>query len=1122
MYRHARTALAVTTALGIAAGLATAVTAPAAAAPAGPSGTTATDEVVIPNPGRELPRSDYLKQAGTTGYAHVLEGTGTVWTDYGTGTHTPVTASAAAGHSGHWATISSEPLDQPRTVTIQELGSEARKTVTLPAGLRWSGAYNADTTLAFGMDDTGRLTSLTLYQAAEDGTTRARPVENLPELYGGLGAWKQDLRGAVLRTRTTATGPVTPFLLDYATATITALPAAMGTPIALALGDRHVVGYPGAGKPLLSVPRGNPTAQPVETVLPAPVDGESSGVSFAVSGDNVVYQRKLQLPTNGTLAGRALRAIPVGGGTATELLKYAEEGGFATAPDGSVLVAGGTGALDWAVRRIVTGADGVPQVTRVRDVPAMPRDIQRLALGGGRVSYLSPRRDWNELFDVDTTMTGTPTAGTPTKRFAFAVHPVSGLASLGDGDSVALWGTTVAAPTEPTTYKGFGLPAGETVVDAAGRYVVVKAGDTTYVGDVENYDGNKSSVLLTLQNSPAAVWGSKAWKPAGTAPASGLVNAYDLKTGTTSPSVDLMSGCRPTDLRAVGRWLYWACGAGKAGVYDQTLKKSVPVPVGEALLGDGFVVRHEGGKLMTTNAATGQTSELADLPASSASDRGTGWTVDKFGAHVAYLDAGKNIHVKRVPVAAQPFSLVEGNDPFVSGPMAARVRMSRTVGAWTAEIKNAAGSTVRTYRGTRGTAAGVTFAWDGRDDHGRGVAAGRYTYVLTLQPADGAGTAQRVTGTLDAWDIGLTTLPGTFRPLTPARLMDTRTGLGAPKAKVGPGKTVTLKVAGAGGVPATGVSAVVLNVTAVSPTAAGFVSVYPSGTHRTSASNLNFTAGQTVPNSVVVPVFDGKVTFYNNSGSTDLLADVSGFYQEDRAGAGYQPVTPRRLMDTRTGLGAPKAKVGARGTVTLAVPETSAKAVVLNVTATNPTKASHVSVQPYGAPGAPVSNLNFTAGQTVANHVVVPVVDGKVTFYNAAGTVDLIADVAGYFTQDAHGVFTAMQPLRVLDTRYYYDVPPARIGAGQTRTLWVGGRGIVPADVTAVVLNVTVTGPTATGYVSVYPYGTARPSVSSVNFTAGRTVPNLVVVPVKDGQITFYNHAGSIDLIADIAGYYTG
>jgi hypothetical protein len=108
--------------------------------------------------------------------------------------------------------------------------------------------------------------------------------------------------------------------------------------------------------------------------------------------------------------------------------------------------------------------------------------------------------------------------------------------------------------------------------------------------------------------------------------------------------------------------------------------------------------------------------------------------------------------------------------------------------------------------------------------------------------------------------------------------MDTRTGLGVAKAKVGAGKTVTLQVMGRNGVPATGVTAVVMNVTGTSPTSLTYVAVYPNGTTRTSASNLNLVAGQTAPNLVIVPVVNGRVSFYNHAGSVNLIADVAGYF----------------------------------------------------------------------------------------------------------------------------------------------------------------------------------------------------------------------------------------------------
>src|SRR3954468_24456705 len=92
-----------------------------------------------------------------------------------------------------------------------------------------------------------------------------------------------------------------------------------------------------------------------------------------------------------------------------------------------------------------------------------------------------------------------------------------------------------------------------------------------------------------------------------------------------------------------------------------------------------------------------------------------------------------------------------------------------------------------------------------------------------------------------------TTAPGTLTSLPPARLLDTRSGVGAPAAAVAPSTAVALQVAGRGGVPSSGVSAVVLNVTVTQPATKGFVTAYASGSARPASSNLNFVAGQTVP-----------------------------------------------------------------------------------------------------------------------------------------------------------------------------------------------------------------------------------------------------------------------------------
>ncbi|MEV4614364.1 hypothetical protein AB0K43_17460 [Kitasatospora sp. NPDC049258] len=367
-----------------------------------------------------------------------------------------------------------------------------------------------------------------------------------------------------------------------------------------------------------------------------------------------------------------------------------------------------------------------------------------------------------------------------------------------------------------------------------------------------------------------------------------------------------------------------------------------------------------------------------------------------------------------------------------------------------------------------------------------------------------------------------------FVAITPLRFMDTRYGVGAKQQRVGPGGVVALQVTGVNGIPATGVTAVVMNVTAVDPSGDGHVTVYPDGRPVPDVSNLNFMAGQTVPNLVTVPVLNGKVDLRNNAGSVDLIADVTGYYTTDGAtGSALTPITPLRFMDTRYGVGAKQQRVGPGGVVALQVtgvngiPATGVTAVVMNVTAVDPSGDGHVTVYPDGRPVPDVSNLNFKAGQTVPNLVTVPVLNGKVDLRNNAGSVDLIADVTGYYSATG-SIFSSAGPVRLLDTRYGAGARAGTVGTDGIVSLKVAGVEGVPATgVTAVVLNVTVTAPTWDSHLTVYPHGVARPGVSNLNFTAGQTVSNLVVVPVVDGRVTLYNHLGDVDVIADLNGYFT-
>ncbi len=245
-----------------------------------------------------------------------------------------------------------------------------------------------------------------------------------------------------------------------------------------------------------------------------------------------------------------------------------------------------------------------------------------------------------------------------------------------------------------------------------------------------------------------------------------------------------------------------------------------------------------------------------------------------------------------------------------------------------------------------------------------------------------------------------------FQSLSPGRILDTRTGLGAPKAPVGAGRNISVQVAGLAGVPSSGARAVVLNLTATEPTIGGYLTVWPSGTTMPLTSNINFAAGQTIANQVTVPVgSDGKVQIYNASGTTHVIMDVAGYFQDVLSGqrGKFVSLTPSRILDTRTSGGA----VGAGRTVSKVVinkgglPPSSAeiRAVVMNVTVVGPTRPGFLTVWPSGSTRPATSNINFAAGQTIANQVTVPVgANGQLSiFNNATQSVHVIFDVAGYY-----------------------------------------------------------------------------------------------------------------------------
>jgi hypothetical protein len=355
--------------------------------------------------------------------------------------------------------------------------------------------------------------------------------------------------------------------------------------------------------------------------------------------------------------------------------------------------------------------------------------------------------------------------------------------------------------------------------------------------------------------------------------------------------------------------------------------------------------------------------------------------------------------------------------------------------------------------------------------------------------------------------------PGTYRAVSGQRILDTVNGVGGPVQAVPAESAITLQVTGRGGVPASGVAAVALNVTASGATSAGYVTVYPAGSTRPTASSLNVGTGVTIANLVVAKVSStGAVSLFNGShGTMHLVADVQGYYLSGPATAAgsYTTLAPSRLLDTRVGTGAPRHVVAAHGTIAVkvlghgGVPASGVSAVALNVTVTGSTSSGYVTAYPAGTTRPTASNLNHTTGQTLPVLVFVKVgTGGVVDLYNGSpGTVQLIADVEGYYhsgTATSAGAYTPGSPRRLLDTR----LTGPELSPGFKVPLAIPSSAGSPGSVSAAVLSVTVTQPKAAGHLSVFPAGYEQPATSTVSFAAGQTVADLVVVPVDSTGAT--------------------
>jgi len=380
----------------------------------------------------------------------------------------------------------------------------------------------------------------------------------------------------------------------------------------------------------------------------------------------------------------------------------------------------------------------------------------------------------------------------------------------------------------------------------------------------------------------------------------------------------------------------------------------------------------------------------------------------------------------------------------------------------------------------------------------------------------------------------------TYTALPPTRLLDTRFGTGL-TGTFNSHVARTFPVAGHGGVPANAV-AVTGNLTVTAQSQPGYLFMGPDPTNNPTSSTLNFPKADDRANAVTVALnsVDGSlaVTYVaaSLSAHTQVVFDVTGYFEPDALGASFVALPPTRLLDTRFGTGlsgtfdshvARHFAVAGFGGV-----PANAVAVTGNLTVTGQSLPGYLFMGPDPINNPTSSTLNFPKADDRANAVTVKLnsVDGSLAVTYVAASLSahtqVIFDVTGYFEPDAlAATFVALPPTRLLDTRFSTGLS-GTFNSHVARSFLVAGHGGVPSNAVAVTGNLTVTGQSLPGYLFMGPDLTNNPTSSTLNFPKGDDRANAVTVKLNsvDGSLAVTYVAASLSahtqVVFDITGFF--
>ncbi|WP_217236002.1 FG-GAP-like repeat-containing protein [Streptomyces sp. AC555_RSS877] len=774
--RGRRTAAALAV-LALAVGLAPVVTAPAAAA----EGAAAVPLDITPN-WRGVPREESLGSFGASGFVHsaedAVEGFGEefAWTRLDTGETTNLgygnnedAAFAEFGAESDY--VAHHHLGW---IDIRNMADGSSRRFSVPSGDLFQGLVGSTALVKDYTDDDLQTVDSWYLLPAENPVADAKvTVTGWPEGTDLMGVRliAGDRDEAVVRF---STDPETPEarrwlgLVDLKTGQVRSFTASAGS-VAVAGDDLLWID----GDRTAHV-RSRTDLDAPERVFPVPADLDLGKVGL-LEGWLLAFTQ-----ADGTDAAlkRNLVAVSFGQQRRTLLDKADKEA--VQIAGGGVAVIGGTSSADWYLQKATVGADGLPQLQKLRRVAPVATGIDAIALSAGTLSTVEKDGPQGAGFynrtlspaQAPTSASGPAWVGRESGRsYDYTVcgqNPCTQLFNSGDGRSVYQVRNYQSGPQVEIVGRRGPEQADRALTgdfdgrltDSFGRYAVYQSGRPTVPGAPVTdgktivVDLDTGTVVDQRAQTGATVWGGTLYAATATA---GTVARKDLATGKDAGTLDTGAPCVPVELQSAGPWLYWTCEQFRQhGVVNVKTGAKVALPAGRGgLLGDGYFVnqRYTSSDLRLTEFQSGSavTRDLGIPMSGDGSDsRRRTWAVDRFGGGIAYVDQEKVVHVVASGVPASPLTAVTAS---TTGTLKAPAtwkpswRLSKPAASWKLTVRSATGATVRTLSGgeTRGA---VDAAWDGKTAAGAYAPNGSYTWTLTAPPADGVGAPLEVKGSL--------------------------------------------------------------------------------------------------------------------------------------------------------------------------------------------------------------------------------------------------------------------------------------------------------------------------------------------------------------------------------------